>query len=128
MLDVKGLLYNGTELHYVWMDASNNIYRVAESMWPTEGVSHLRSWSVPYRYPPLTQALINLCSKFEVRVDCGAKGFFLGKGGTGTGTCTGSGNGNGTVTGSVFRDKYPTINCLLWRCSSFYENCIRSGI
>jgi len=109
-----------------WMQTT--VYTVLQRACGLRKESPLRSWSVPYRYPPLTQALINLCSKFEVRVDCGAKGFFLGKGGTGTGTCTGSGNGNGTVTGSVFRDKYPTINCLLWRCSSFYENCIRSGI
>ena len=80
MCDVKGLLYNGTYLHYVWMDG-NNVVRVAESTWPANGTSPLRSWSVPYQYPPMTEALIQLCSRFGVKVHCGDVGAVLGKGG-----------------------------------------------
>lgn len=96
MREVKGLLYNGTDLHYVWMEG-DRIARVAESKWPDDdSFSLLRSWSVPYRYPPMTEALIKLCACFRVQVDCGTSGAVLGKGGF----------------GSVFRVKRQSDGCL----------------
>lgn len=79
MREVKGLLFNGTDMHYVWMD-SDNIGRVTESKWTADSASLLRSWSVPYRYPPLTEAIIKLCSQLGLRIHTGTTGAVLGKG------------------------------------------------